>query len=52
MLFILFLICGILYDTLLDNAIHVFQALYFLTSFFNQFGPNCTTWLVGSPACG
>jgi hypothetical protein len=22
------------------------QTLYFLTSFFNQFGPNCTTFLV------
>jgi hypothetical protein len=22
-----------------------FQALYYLSSFFNQFGPNCTTWL-------
>jgi hypothetical protein len=22
------------------------QALYYLSSFFNQFGPNCTTWLV------
>ena len=23
-----------------------FQALYYLSSFFNQFGPNATTWLV------
>jgi hypothetical protein len=22
------------------------QALYYLSSFFNQFGPNATTWLV------
>jgi hypothetical protein len=24
------------------------KALYFLTSFFNQFGPNSTTWLVAA----
>lgn len=24
------------------------QALYFLSSYFNQFGPNCTTWLVAA----
>ncbi|OOF92571.1 hypothetical protein ASPCADRAFT_509501 [Aspergillus carbonarius ITEM 5010] len=26
--------------------IHSFQAMYFLGSFFNQFGPNCVTFLV------
>ncbi|GLA43177.1 hypothetical protein AnigIFM63309_000903 [Aspergillus niger] len=26
--------------------IHSFQAMYFLGSFFNQFGPNCITFLV------
>ena len=25
---------------------HWFQGLYYLSSYFNQFGPNCTTWLV------
>lgn len=28
------------------QGMRIFQALYFLFSFFNQFGPNCTTWLV------
>lgn len=46
MMFILFLPCGLAYDSLLDNYIHVFQFLYFFSSFWNQFGPNCTTWLV------
>ena len=27
-------------------GMHAFQALYYLSSFFNQFGPNATTWLV------
>lgn len=27
-------------------GIHAFQAMYFLSSFFNQFGPNTTTFLV------
>jgi hypothetical protein len=26
-------------------GVHAFQALYYLSSFFNQFGPNATTWL-------
>ncbi len=26
-----------------EAGIHAFQALYYLSSFFNQFGPNCTT---------
>jgi hypothetical protein len=28
--------------------IHAFQAMYFLSSFFNQFGPNCVTFLVAA----
>lgn len=28
--------------------IHSFQAMYFLSSFFNQFGPNCITFLVAA----
>ncbi|KAL6760417.1 proton/phosphate symporter, splice variant a [Haematococcus lacustris] len=27
-------------------GVQAFQALYYLSSFFNQFGPNATTWLV------
>lgn len=46
MMFILFLLCGILYNEMIDHAIGAFQTLYFLTSFFNQFGPNCTSFLV------
>lgn len=50
MMFVLFLICGVAYPTLTASAVglHAFQALYFLSSFFNQFGPNCTTWLVAA----
>lgn len=43
---ILFLMCGIFYDQLTSDQIHVFQFLYFFSSFWNQFGPNATTWLV------
>ena len=46
MMFILFLMCGIFYDQLTSSHIHVFQFLYFFSSFWNQFGPNATTWLV------
>jgi Sugar (and other) transporter len=28
------------------SGVMAFQALYYLSSFFNQFGPNATTWLV------
>jgi hypothetical protein len=30
------------------NGIHSFQAMYFLSSFFNQFGPNSVTFLVAA----
>jgi hypothetical protein len=48
MMFLLFLICGAAYPTLTASAagLHAFQFLYFFSSFWNQFGPNCTTWLV------
>lgn len=46
MMAILFLFCGIFYDTLSTTQIQVFQFLYFFSSFWNQFGPNATTWLV------
>lgn len=29
-----------------ESAIHSFQAMYYLSSFFNQFGPNAVTFLV------
>lgn len=28
--------------------VHAFQAMYFLSSFFQQFGPNCVTFLVAA----
>lgn len=46
MMAILFLFCGIFYDTLSTTQIQVFQFLYFFSSYWNQFGPNATTWLV------
>jgi len=50
MLFLLFLICGAAHPLLLasPSGLRAFQALYFLSSFFNQFGPNCVTWLVAA----
>ena len=30
----------------LSPPCQAFQAIYYLSSFFNQFGPNATTWLV------
>ncbi|KAH8820364.1 putative inorganic phosphate transporter C8E4.01c [Xylogone sp. PMI_703] len=30
------------------KGIHAFQAMYFLSSFFNQFGPNAVTFLVAA----
>ncbi|KAL6712027.1 hypothetical protein ACN47E_003070 [Coniothyrium glycines] len=47
--FILFIIPAFAYDYLTDPAhIHGFQAMYFLSSFFNQFGPNSVTFLVAA----
>jgi hypothetical protein len=37
------------YDYLREPAhIHGFQAIYFLSGFFQQFGPNCTTFLIAA----
>ncbi|KAJ5888144.1 hypothetical protein N7495_008185 [Penicillium taxi] len=45
--FILFTVCCFKYDYYIQPAnIHSFQAMYFLSSYFNQFGPNCLTFLV------
>jgi len=30
------------------KGVHAFQTMYFLSSFFNQFGPNCVTFLVAA----
>ncbi|KAJ5541774.1 hypothetical protein N7494_006850 [Penicillium frequentans] len=49
MCFILFVIPCFKYDYyILPENIHSFQAMYFLSSFFNQFGPNCITFLVAA----
>ena len=48
--FVLFLPCAAAYYQLTDpnspNNIHWFQFLYFFSSFWGQFGPNATTWLL------
>jgi sugar phosphate permease len=48
--FICFIIPAALYDTLLKPGagLAVFQFLYFFSSFWNQFGPNATTFLVAA----
>ncbi|RSH95744.1 hypothetical protein EHS25_000836 [Saitozyma podzolica] len=46
---ILFLICAIWFDQLESHAhIKGFQTIFFLSSFFQQFGPNCTTFLLAA----
>lgn len=47
--FILFIVPAFHYEffTRPEN-IHAFQAMYFLSSFFNQFGPNSVTFLVAA----
>lgn len=52
-IFVLFLLCAILYVVMTDPAnapdgLHWFQFLYYFSSFWNQFGPNATTWLVAA----
>jgi hypothetical protein len=47
--FILFVIPAFHYDYFIQPAhVHGFQAMYFLSSFFNQFGPNSVTFLVAA----
>ncbi|KAJ5724552.1 hypothetical protein N7493_006280 [Penicillium malachiteum] len=49
MCFILFVVPCFKYDYYQKpENIHSFQAMYFLSSFFNQFGPNCITFLVAA----
>ncbi|KAJ5916069.1 hypothetical protein N7504_000084 [Penicillium tannophilum] len=49
MCFILFVIpCFKYHYYTQPENIHSFQAMYFLSSFFNQFGPNCITFLVAA----
>ncbi|GLI58503.1 hypothetical protein VaNZ11_000236 [Volvox africanus] len=46
-MFVLFLICAVHYDQLrTPKYIHAFQFLYYFSSFWGQWGPNATTWLL------
>ncbi|KAJ5666935.1 hypothetical protein N7462_011344 [Penicillium macrosclerotiorum] len=48
-MFVLFVVPGFHYKYYTSaEHIHEFQAMYFLSSFFNQFGPNCVTFLVAA----
>ena len=46
--FIFFIVPAFHYYYYSKVNIHAFQAMYFLSSFFNQFGPNCVTFLVAA----
>lgn len=47
--FILFVVPAFAYDYFTSKeGVHAFQAMYFLSSFFNQFGPNSVTFLVAA----
>ncbi|KAL8280948.1 hypothetical protein RQP46_006627 [Phenoliferia psychrophenolica] len=48
--FIFFLFGAIFFVQLQEKGtnIKVFQFMYYMSSFFNQFGPNCTTFLVAA----
>lgn len=47
MCFLMFVIPAFKYDYYKSPAgIHAFQAMYFISSFFNQFGPNSVTFLI------
>jgi MFS family permease len=47
--FILFIIPAFNFEYYTSPAhVHAFQAMYFLSSFFNQFGPNSVTFLVAA----
>ncbi|KAF2739216.1 MFS general substrate transporter [Polyplosphaeria fusca] len=47
--FILFVVPAFSYNFFTEKAhIHAFQAMYFLSSFFNQFGPNSVTFIVAA----
>ncbi|TVY68768.1 Inorganic phosphate transporter 1-2 [Lachnellula suecica] len=50
MCFICFVVPAFHYHYYAEETAHIgaFQALYFLSSFFNQFGPNSTTFLVAA----
>ncbi|KDD76549.1 hypothetical protein H632_c186p1 [Helicosporidium sp. ATCC 50920] len=44
---VLFLICAGVYNDLVQpEYVKIFQFLYYFSSFWGQFGPNATTWLL------
>jgi Sugar (and other) transporter len=49
-IFILFIICAALFDTLEKpgTPVKIFQFMYFFSSFWSQFGPNSTTFLLAA----
>ncbi|KAF2099362.1 MFS general substrate transporter [Rhizodiscina lignyota] len=46
--FILFTVPGFDYEHYSTTGIHSFQTMYFLSSFFNQFGPNAVTFIAAA----
>ena len=53
MVSILFFISSGMYTTLIvPKNIGVFQFIYFFSSFWGQFGPNCTAWVAALPSGG
>lgn len=46
--FICFVIPAFNFDYYSSAGVHSFQAMYFLSSFFNQFGPNSVTFIVAA----
>ncbi|EGG02696.1 inorganic phosphate transporter [Melampsora larici-populina 98AG31] len=42
----LFIIMGIAYHQLVDHSVHLFVFLYCLANFFQNFGPNTTTFVI------
>ncbi|KAI9838596.1 MAG: hypothetical protein M1819_004910 [Sarea resinae] len=49
MCFVMFVVPAFHYDYYLEKShIKAFQTMYFLSSFFNQFGPNSVTFLVAA----
>ena len=46
--FICFVIPAFNYNYYQGAGVHSFQAMYFLSSFFNQFGPNSVTFIVAA----
>lgn len=46
--FLCFVIPAFNYQYYTNAGVHSFQAMYFLSSFFNQFGPNSVTFIVAA----